>query len=67
VDAHTKVICEQHLDERIDLRPYIIEHPYSAQTTDSLEKCLDLFRKMHLRHLIVTHPANGELKGIITR
>ena len=58
---------EMFKDALIDFRPYIIENPYTVVTTDYLQKCLDLFRKMHLRHLIVLHPADGQIKGILTR
>jgi len=51
----------------IDFRPYMIENPFTVFTTDQIQKCLDVFRKMHLRHLLVVHPANCSLKGIITR
>lgn len=60
-------ICENNRERRIDLRPYMIETPFQAQTTDKMQKLLDIFRHMHLRHLLVTNPANGELEGIITR
>jgi len=49
------------------MRPYMIENPFTVFTTDYLQKCVDMFRKMHLRHLLVVHPANGQLRGIITR
>lgn len=39
----------------------------TVTTNDSLFKCAELFRKMHLRHLCVTHPLTGKLAGIITR
>ena len=51
----------------IDLRPYYIETPFLAQSTDRLQKVLDVFRHMHLRSLPVTNPGTGELEGIITR
>ena len=51
----------------IDLRSYYIETPFLAQSTDRLQKVLDVFRHMHLRSLAVTNPGNGELEGIITR
>lgn len=51
----------------IDMRPYMIQNPFSVFTTDPLKKCLDVFRLHHLRHLIVIEPTNGKLTGIITR
>lgn len=65
--SEVKEICITHQEKRIDLRPYIIETPYIVQTTDKLPKILDLFRHMHLRHLPVVSPADGSLRGIITR
>lgn len=60
-------ICVENLDKMIDLRPYYIETPFLAQSTDRLQKVLDVFRHMHLRSLPVTNPGTGELEGIITR
>lgn len=51
----------------IDVRPYMIETPYLAQSTDRLQKILDTFRHMHLRSLAVVNPGTGALEGIITR
>ena len=60
-------ICEDHKNKLIDIRPYIIDTPYLAQSTDRLQKILNIFRHMHLRALPVTNPGTGELEGIITR
>ena len=60
-------ICEANSDKMIDVRPYMIETPFLAQSTDKLQKILDVFRHMHLRMLAVTNPGTGELEGIITR
>ena len=57
----------RHSDELIDFRPYINENVITVSSNDSLLKCAELFRKMHLRHLCVTHPLTGKLSGIITR
>lgn len=54
-------ICKDHMDKLIDIRPYIIDTPYLAQSTDRLQKVVDLFRTMHLRALAVTNPATGAL------
>ena len=62
-----KDICERNADRMIDVRPYMIETPYLAQTTDRLQKIIDVFRHMHLRVLAVTNPGTGALEGIITR
>ena len=59
--------CDTYADRLIDLRPYMIENPYTVFTTDKLEKCVSIFRKMHLRHLVVIHQSTGALQGIITR
>lgn len=62
-----KGICEKYPYKVIDLRPYMVRYPYSVQSTDNLNKCLELFRHMHLRALPVISPHNGKLEGIITR
>ena len=46
-------------DEKLDLRPYINDNPMTVVNTDSILKCCELFRKMHLRHLCVIHPTTG--------
>jgi len=60
-------IVEANLEKMIDIRPYIIDTPYLAQSTDRLGKILELFRHMHLRAIAVTNPGTGSLEGIITR
>ena len=60
-------ICDDHLDRMIDIRPYMIETPFVAQSTDRLQKILEIFRNMHLRSLPVINPGSGALEGIITR
>lgn len=60
-------VVEENLDKMIDIRPYIIDTPYLAQSTDRLPKVLDVFRHMHLRTLPVTNPGTGSLEGVITR
>lgn len=49
-------VVDQYLDEMIDLRPYIWEHPFTVYTFDNFEKCLDIFRKNSLKHLYVLTP-----------
>ena len=66
-DGALAIQCEENQDKKIDMRPYMIYNPYTIFTTDRLDKCVEVFRKMHLRHLPVIHPGNGSLKGIITR
>ena len=60
-------ICDSNSDKMIDVRPYMIETPYLVQSTDRLQKVLDVFRHMNLRALAVTNPGTGALEGIITR
>ena len=60
-------IIEKNIDKLVDLRPYMIETPFLAQSTDRLQKILDVFRHMHLRSLPITNPGTGALEGIITR
>ena len=67
LDLEGKKILEENLDGQLDFRPYMNDNPITCVTTDGIVKCVDLFRKMHLRHLMVLHPMNGKLQGIITR
>lgn len=60
-------ICDANRDRMVDVRPYMIETPFLAQSTDRLQKILDIYRHMHLRVLAVTNPGTGALEGIITR
>ena len=61
------IINGGNLDQKVDFRPYLIENPVTVFTTDPLAKCVDFFRKMHLRHMVVIERKNGMLAGIITR
>ena len=67
IEADLLEKCGNNPKTLVDLRPYMIHNPYTVQTTDYLKKCVDIFRMMHLRHLVVLHPGTGEVKGIITR
>lgn len=62
-----KDICEDFRNELIDLRPYMIEEPFTCSATDKLPKVLDLFRSFHLRALPVIDPHNGLPVAVITR
>jgi len=65
-DEH-KQICQYNQNAMIDLRPYLIENPMMVMTTDNISKCVDYMRKFHMRHIPVVHPADGKIRGIITR
>lgn len=67
VTDELKALMEANLQQKVDFRPYLIENPVTVFTTDPLAKCVDFFRKMHLRHMIVIERKNGMLAGIITR
>lgn len=60
-------MCRFYQGYRVDFRPYLIENPTSVLTIDSLDNCLQLFRNMQLRHLLVLDPETAKLRGIITR
>ena len=60
-------IANQFGHKYIDLRPYMIPDPYMVMTTDKLPKCLELFRHMHLRSLVVNDPNSGRPVAIMTR
>jgi CBS domain-containing protein len=51
----------------IDLRPYMIEKPYCVYENDKLQKIVEVFRLMNLRHLPVIDEKNNTLVGMITR
>ena len=67
VNGEIKEVLRLNKAEKIDFRPYIIENPITVFLNDPLYKLVDLFRKMHLRHMIVIDPNNGKLCGLITR
>jgi CBS domain-containing protein len=60
-------IAEMFKEKRIDLRPYMIEGPYTVNTTDRLVKLLEMMRHFHLRALPVVDPSDGTPVAIITR
>ena len=51
----------------IDLRPYMLSRPHSVFENDQMQKCLDIFRLMNLRHLPVLAEDTGAIVGVITR
>ena len=59
VDNIVKTFIDVNRGKQIDLRPYLILNPITLVTTDPLHKCCDLFRKMHVRHMIVMDPITG--------
>jgi CBS domain-containing protein len=61
------VICQQNPNVRLDLRPYMIERPYSVELHDNIDKVMNIFKFMHLRQLPVVKQSNGQIQGIITR
>ena len=60
-------VIEDNFEEWIDLRPYIIESPFSVSLHDKFYRIVEQFRINHCRHMCVVDPSNGELKGVITR
>ena len=67
VDDNIKKIMDENEGQHIDLRPYMIVHPFTIAPHDDLERANELFRHHHLRHLPVVNPGNGQLVGIVTR
>lgn len=65
--AEVHDICEDHKDELIDLRPYMIEEPFVVSLTDKFPKVLELFRHMHVRALPVIDPNTGLPVAVLTR
>jgi CBS domain-containing protein len=60
-------IISWNQNKLVDLRPYMIEHPYTVSTTDKLIKCIELFRYFHLRSLPVIDPVDGSCVVVLTR
>lgn len=60
-------VIEGNKDEFVDLRPYMIVHPFTVAPHDDLQRANEMFRLHHLRHLMVVNPGNGALVGIVTR
>lgn len=60
-------ICEDFKDKLVDLRPYLIEEPFTVSLTDKFPKVLEMFRHMHLRALPVIDPNTGLPVAILTR
>lgn len=60
-------ICQNNLEKEIDLRPYMIEKPYFVYESDRIQKIVEVFRLMNLRHLPVLSEADNTVVGIITR
>ena len=60
-------LCDKHIEELVDLRPYMIENPEQCTKFDFLPKLVARFRHLHLRHLVVTNSFTGEPEGMITR
>ena len=60
--------AEETPDKVIDLRPYLEQRPFTVFQKDKLQKVVNLFRMMNLRHLPVLDESRGSaLTGIITR
>lgn len=55
------------MERTIDLKPFMIEKPYLVYDTDKIDKVVEVFRLMNLRHLLVVSEIDGTLVGIITR
>lgn len=66
-EAEFLSIVQRHGDRIVDLRPFMIPRPFTVFENDSLQKCLDLFRLMNLRHLPVLDEEDGAPVGMITR
>jgi CBS domain-containing protein len=60
-------IAQANMDKLIDLRPYMIEKPYCVYEGDKIQKVVEIFRLMNLRHLPVVNENDNTLVGIITR
>ena len=60
-------VLKENGSRSIDLRPYMIPRPLTVFENDGIQKCLDVFRLMNLRHLPVICEDDGTIVGMITR
>merc|ERR1711988_1493650 len=63
-DQKVQQMAAQYAEKVIDLRPYMIARPFTVFENDPLQKCLDTFRLMNLRHMPVLSERDGKLAGI---
>ena len=45
----------------------MVARPFTVFENDPLQKCLDTFRLMNLRHMPVLSESDGKVAGMITR
>ena len=62
-----KGIIEGNKNQRMDIRPYMIQQPFVCQTTDKIQKVLYMYRFFQIRQLCVVNPVDGTLQGVIGR
>ncbi|CDW77635.1 chloride channel protein 7 [Stylonychia lemnae] len=60
-------IAKANLERELDLRPYMIDRPFTVCSQDKFSKVLKIFIQMQLRQLPVVSESNGQILGIITR
>jgi predicted transcriptional regulator len=62
-----KKACLKNQDMVINLKPFMIETPYTVRQSVKFQQVVELFRNMNLRHLPVINDESNTLVGIITR
>jgi chloride channel 6 len=62
-----KKLCLLNSEMIVDLKPFMIETPFSVKVSVKFQQIVELFRTMNLRHLPVTKDEDNTLVGIITR
>ena len=60
-------VIKENPEEKIDLRPYMIEYPMTVRRYESLINVVEKFRQHNLRTLPVVSYVDQSLIGIITR
>ncbi len=60
-------MADQHGDEYIDMRAFMMETPPTVPEQLEIQRVLDLFRRMSLRHLPVVEQFGTKMVGVITR
>ena len=64
---HLESTATENSQKHLDMRPYMIERPFTVTQKDTLEKVHLYFRQMHVRQLLVVHNSTETLLGVITR
>ena len=60
-------IAEEHSKEFLDMRAFMMETPPTVPENLRMQRVLDLFRRLSMRHLVVIEQFGTKIVGVITR